>query len=190
VSALAVAPARAEPLDAGRALRGRRSGQAPVRGARARPRGASAAARVGRAALLAAALAAVGVFHVWSRTRVTETGYALGEVTRTHARLASEHDRLRLEVETLRNPRTLEKFATRFGMAPPAPGTVWVAGPRAAAAAAGGAGVDGVGHRPAPAGPPHATAGRAAAGPAAAPGERLGLRGPRAGGVRSGRERD
>jgi len=175
VSALAVASARAERC---------------LREERARPRSVPVTARVGRAALLAAAVAAVGVFHVWSRTRVTETGYALGEVTKAHARLSSEHDRLRLEVETLRNPRTLERFATRFGMAPPAPGTVWVAGPRAAAAAAGRAGVDGVGHRPAPAGPLPTTAGRAAAGPAAASGERVALRGPRAGGPSAAREHD
>ncbi len=139
---------------------------------------AGAAGRVARAAFLAGALAVVGVFHIWSRTRVLETGYALGELAKEHARLSSEHDRLRLEVETLRSPRALEKWAQKNrGMAPPAPGTVSVAHPRLASAAAGAAGVDGVGHRPAPAGP-LSQSGRVAAGPAAAPGEKVAFRGP------------
>jgi cell division protein FtsL len=120
---------------------------------KARPR-AGATARVLRVAAAAALLVALGVFHIWSRTRVLATGYELGELAKEHARLASEHDRLRIEVETLRSPSGLERYArTRLGMAPPAPGTVLAAGPRLASATAGGAGVDGVGHRSGPAEP-------------------------------------
>lgn len=162
----------------------------PPRTAAARP---GAPARVLRAAALASALVAVAVFHIWSRTRVLDAGYELGEQAKAHARLSSEHDRLRIEVETLRAPSRLEQYArTRLGMAPPAPGAVWVAGPRLASAAAGGAGGTGVDRRPAPAGPVVSTTSRsAAAGPSAAAGERVALRGPpRAGRAPPVREHD
>ncbi len=111
-------------------------------------------ARLGWTALVVALLAAVGVFHVWSRTRVLTAGYALGELQKEHVTLTSEHDRLRIEVETLRSPAVLEKVArTRLGMAPPAPGAVSAAGPHIALAGEGGKGVDRVKHRPGPAEP-------------------------------------
>jgi cell division protein FtsL len=131
-------------------------------------------------------LAAMVVAFIWTRTRTIATSYELGELQRAHALLTSEHDRLRIEVETLSSPAALERFArTRLGMAPPAPGTVWLAGPRRVA---GRAGEDGVGRRPSPAEP---QSGRAAAGAraasfdaardVAASGERVALRGlPRA----------
>lgn len=94
--------------------------------------------RVARAAALAAVAVALGVFHVWARTRVVAAGYELGELQKEHVRLSSEHDRLRIEVETLRSPAALERFArTRLGMAPPAPGAVRAAGPRLALAGGG-----------------------------------------------------
>jgi cell division protein FtsL len=141
------------------------------------------AAPVLRLASTVVLCAGLAVGFIWSRTRALASAYELGEHQRAHARLTSEHDRLRIEVETLRSPATLERFArTRLGMAPPAPGAVLAAGPRLAA---GRAGVDGVGHRPTPAEPLH---GRAAAGartassdaPRAAtdPGEQIALRGP------------
>ncbi len=121
---------------------------------------ASAAAvlpRLSSGALVAALVVALGVFHVWSRTRVLSAGYALGELQKEHMRLTSEHDRLRIEVETLRSPAVLERFArTRLGMAPPAPGAVQAAGPRLALAGGGGKDVDGV-TRPGPAEPARST---------------------------------
>jgi cell division protein FtsL len=81
---------------------------------------------LGRVAGYAALAALVGLFHVWSRTRVVAEGYRLASVQQEHSRLVSEHDRLRLEVEALRAPRALEEYArTRLGMAPPDPGPVW-----------------------------------------------------------------
>jgi cell division protein FtsL len=111
--------------------------------------------RLARAALVAAVAVGLGVFHVWARTRVVAAGYELGELQKEHVRLTSEHDRLRIEVETLRSPTALERFArTRLGMAPPAPGAVRAAGPRLALAGGGvGKDVDGVDHRPGPAEP-------------------------------------
>jgi cell division protein FtsL len=135
-----------------------------------------------------AAVASLGIFHIWSRTRVLATGYELGELQRAHAQLTSEHDRLRLEVESLRSPAALEKWArTKLEMAPPAPGSVRVAEPATATAAAGRAGGDGVDHRSVPAEPvvggrvagararvPGGMAARAVV----VPGEQVALRGP------------
>jgi len=149
--------------------------------------GAGAAGYVLRTTLLVSTIAALLIFHIWSRTRVLASGYELGELQRTHARLTSEHDRLRLEVESLRSPTTLEKVArTKLEMAPPAPGTVRVAERATATADAGRAGGDGV-DRTSPAGP---VGGRVAAGARApapggagrrdvvVPGEQVALRGP------------
>jgi cell division protein FtsL len=139
----------------------------------ARAAAAPVAPRLGRAALLAAVLAAIGIFHVWARTRVLSAGYALGELQQEHVRLTSDHDRLRIEVETLRSPATLERFArTRLGMAPPAPGAVLAAGPRLALAGGGGKGVPGVTH-PGPAEPSRTVVAlRAPRAPGGAPPER------------------
>jgi cell division protein FtsL len=102
--------------------------------------------------LLAAPLAAVGVFHVWSRTRVQGIGYELGRLEAEHRQLLAERDRLNLEVATLRSPGRLERFAReRLGMAPPAPGAV-VAGMVGGLGVAG-VGVDGADQRPGPAEP-------------------------------------
>ncbi len=155
-----------------------------TRGAATGRRRPIGAARLVRAAAVALAVAANAVFHIWSRTRVVAAGYRLGALQAEHTKLVSEQDRLRIEVETLRAPRALEEFARkRLGMAPPDSGPVWAAGPRTAPAAAGGAGVDGVGHHPGPAEPSlPGRAGRAAAG-VADPGTRVAFRGP----LRAGR---
>ena len=100
-------------------------------------------ALVARAGLLAGALAAVGVFEVWSHTRVTTAGYRLGELQKAQEKLRAEVRTLEVEVATLRAPGRLQAFArARLGMAPPAAGAV-VAG-RAGMVAAGRAGGSGV----------------------------------------------
>ena len=116
--------------------------------------GSTSVAAVVRCTLLVAALAGVGIFHVWSYTRVTTAGYRLGDLQRAQESLRAERNRLEVQVATLRAPGRLEAFArARLGMAPPAPGAV-VAG-RAVAAAAGWTGRAGGedGLRPAPAEP-------------------------------------
>ena len=147
--------------------------------------------------MAAVILVALGVFHIWSRTRVVTAGYELGELQRQHARLVAAHDQLRMEVEMPAFPApALEKVgAAKLEMAPPAPGTVRVAEPPVATATAGRAGGDGVEHRTSPAepaGPPRVdgAVGRAAAGARAGtpggvstravvvPGEQVALRGP------------
>jgi cell division protein FtsL len=140
----------------------------------------SGALRVLGAASLAALLGAVGVLHVWSRTGVTDAGYELARLETEHRRLASERDRLRIEVATLRAPGRLERFAReRLGMAPPAPGAV-VASVSGGKVLAGGVVGGGAGQRPGPAEPVSTRSGAALA---VAPGVRLALRpAPPAGG--------
>jgi cell division protein FtsL len=114
--------------------------------------GAQAFGTVARAALLVAALAGVGVFHVWSHTRVTSAGYRLDDLRRAREALRAERNRLEIEVATLRAPGRLSTLAReQLRMAPPAPGAVVAAG-RAAAGWAGRAG-GGVDLPPAPAEP-------------------------------------
>ncbi len=114
---------------------------------------------VGIELLVAAALiAALGVFHVWSRTRVLASGYALAELQQEHARLVAAQDRLQIELGMLTSFQALDQAArtklSKLGLAPPDRGAVWAASPgRPPTDGPGRAGVDGVGHRPRPAGP-------------------------------------
>jgi cell division protein FtsL len=102
---------------------------------------------------LAAPLAGIGVFHVWSRTRVQAAGYELGRLETEHRQLLAERDRLNLEVATLRSPGRLERFAReRLGMAPPAPGAVMAGMAGGGKGFLGGVG-DGADQRPGPAEP-------------------------------------
>ena len=101
------------------------SGRSDVAGAGAPRRASGPAHIVLRRAVLVAAVAAVGIVHVWSHTRVTAAGYRLGELQRTQEALRAQRDRLEVEVATLRAPGRLEEFArTRLKMALPAPGAV------------------------------------------------------------------
>ena len=120
-----------------------------MRGA-GRPGGSTA---VLMALALAAPLAGIGVFHVWSRTRVQAAGYELGRLESEHRQLLAERDRLNLEVATLRSPGRLERFAReRLGMAPPAPGAVMAGMAGGGKGFLGGVG-DGADPRPGPAEP-------------------------------------
>jgi hypothetical protein len=127
---------------------------AEARGARVQTGAWRLAAELWAAAILVAAL---GVFHVWSRTRVVAAGYALGELQAEHARLVATHDQLRIEREMLTAPKALERQVrttlSKLGMAPPDRGSVWAAGPGRPQDVPGRAGVDGVGDRPRPAEP-------------------------------------
>jgi len=152
------------------------------RAARSRARGPAVLAAVLGTALPVLLCAALAVLFIWTRTSALGAAYELAEAKREHERLTSLRGQLQLEVETLRSPRALEGWArANLGMAPPAPGTVLAAGLRQAA---GRAGVDGVGHRSAPAEP---LSGRAAGAREASwdasrdtrvSGERVALRGP------------
>ena len=93
-----------------------------IRSASKRP---AVAGPVLRTTLFVTLLAAMLVAFTWSRTRTLSAAYELGQRQWDHARLTAEHDRLLLEVEALKAPAALEKYArTRLSMAPPAPGAV------------------------------------------------------------------
>ena len=93
-----------------------------IRAASRRP---AVAGPVLRTTLFVTLLAAMLVAFTWSRTRTLTAAYQLGQLQKEHARLTAEHDRLLLEVEALKAPAALEKFArTKLSMAPPAPGAV------------------------------------------------------------------
>ncbi len=93
-----------------------------IRAASRRP---AVAGPVLRTTLFVVLLAAMLVAFTWSRTRTLTAAYELGLLQKEHARLTAEHDRLVLEVEALKAPAALERFArTRLSMAPPAPGAV------------------------------------------------------------------
>jgi hypothetical protein len=130
-----------------------RKGQTAHRGA---PAGVTGLAL--ELALAVALVAALGVFHVWSRTRVLASGYALAELQQEHALLVASQDQLRIELGMLTSFRALDQAArtklSKLGLAPPDRGAVWAASPeRPPTDGPGRAGVDGVGHRPRPAGP-------------------------------------
>jgi hypothetical protein len=128
------------------------------------PRSGPRLGRAGlRAAVAAGVIAALGVFHVWSRTRVLEAGYQLSSLQEEHARLVAAQDQLQLELSMLTSFRALDQTArgklARLGLAPPDRGAVWAAGPDRAIAGPSQAGGNGDGHRPRPAGPILASAG-------------------------------
>ncbi len=125
-------------------------------------RGARPGATIGvgglKLALLAALVAALGVFHVWSRTRVLEAGYQLSALQAEHARLVGAQDQLKLELSMLTSFRALDQAArgklARLNLAPPDRGAVWAAGgPDRAITGPSQAGGKVDGHPPRPAGP-------------------------------------
>jgi cell division protein FtsL len=72
------------------------------------------------AVLLFALFAAVGILHVTSRVLVVDMGYRLSRAESEGRALAREHDRLKLELATLKAPARLERLAReQLGMAMP-----------------------------------------------------------------------
>ena len=64
--------------------------------------------------------AAVGMLHVTSRVLVVDMGYRLSKAESESRALTREHDRLKLELATLKAPGRLEKVAReKLGMAMP-----------------------------------------------------------------------
>jgi cell division protein FtsL len=80
-------------------------------------------------ALIALLFAAVGVLHVTSRVMVVDAGYKLSHLEAENRQLSLEHDRLTLELATLKAPSKLEALAHgKLGMgAPPSSAVITVA---------------------------------------------------------------
>jgi len=65
-------------------------------------------------------LTLVSIFHVWSRVRVIDLNLQLAEVTRQMKEQHQEHNRLKLEVASMRTPARIEALARgELGMALP-----------------------------------------------------------------------
>ncbi len=77
------------------------------------------------AALLVVLFATVGIVHVTSRVLVVKVGYQLSSLDQQSSELMREHDRLKLELATLRSPAHLESIARQqLQMGPPAPSAI------------------------------------------------------------------
>ncbi len=77
------------------------------------------------AALLVVLFATVGIVHVTSRVLVVKVGYQLSSLDQASSDLMREHDRLKLELATLRSPSRLEAIARqKLNMGPPAPSAI------------------------------------------------------------------
>ncbi|MGQ0504214.1 MAG: cell division protein FtsL [Myxococcaceae bacterium] len=75
--------------------------------------------RLGPPAVIALAFAAAGIVHVCSRVLVVDMGYRLSTLERQSRELTREHDRLKLELATLKSPNRLERIARdQLGMGP------------------------------------------------------------------------
>ncbi|MHB8872666.1 MAG: cell division protein FtsL [Myxococcaceae bacterium] len=80
--------------------------------------------------LLCALFVAVGIMHVTSRVLVVDVGYKLSKLDQESRGLTREHDRLKLELATLKSPGKLEQLAReKLKMVPPPAGTVFTVPP-------------------------------------------------------------
>ena len=78
------------------------------------------------AALLVVMFATVGIVHVTGRVLVVKVGYELSRLDQEASELTREHDRLKLELATLRSPARLESIAReKLQMGPPAPSAIF-----------------------------------------------------------------
>lgn len=76
-------------------------------------------------ALLCGLFVAVGIMHVTSRVLVVNLGYKLSNEEQASRNLTREHDRLKLELATLKSPSKLEREAReQLKMVPAPAGTV------------------------------------------------------------------
>lgn len=74
---------------------------------------------------------AVGVIHVTSRVMVVHVGYRLSALEQQTIDLVRDHERLKLELATLKNPARLERIAhEQLGMISPPVGGVISLAPR------------------------------------------------------------
>lgn len=65
-------------------------------------------------------LTVVSIFHVWSRVEVIDLNLQLADVTRLMKEQQQEHNRLKLEVASLKTPARIETLAKgELGMALP-----------------------------------------------------------------------
>jgi cell division protein FtsL len=77
------------------------------------------------AVVVLALVTAVGLVHVTGRVMVVDAGYRLSRAEAESRTLQREHDRLKVELATLKTPARLERLAReKLGMGLPAAGAV------------------------------------------------------------------
>lgn len=96
----------------------RRLGRAVAGKARIRRVGPLMAVVVSVAALI------VGLYYVWSRMQMVQTGYEISELERKNRDLQKRARELMLEIASLQSPSELEKKASKIGLIFPEMGKV------------------------------------------------------------------
>jgi cell division protein FtsL len=82
--------------------------------------------------VLVASAVVVALIHVWVHLQVIASGYEIARETRTRHELAELNQRLRLELETRKDPAVIERRAREeLHMTPPDPAAVRVLRPSA-----------------------------------------------------------
>jgi cell division protein FtsL len=76
------------------------------------------------AVVLSAAVLFVGLYYVWTRMQMVQTGYEISNLERKNRELKKRTRELLLEIASLQSPEELEKKASKIGLALPEMGKV------------------------------------------------------------------
>jgi cell division protein FtsL len=76
------------------------------------------------ALVLSAAVLCVGLYYVWTRMQMVQTGYEISTLERKNRELKKRTRELLLEIASLQSPGELEKKASKIGLALPEMGKV------------------------------------------------------------------
>jgi cell division protein FtsL len=76
------------------------------------------------AVVLSAAVLFVGLYYVWTRMQMVQTGYEISTLERKNRELKKRTRELLLEIASLQSPGELEKKASKIGLALPEMGKV------------------------------------------------------------------
>jgi cell division protein FtsL len=76
------------------------------------------------AVVLSAAVLFVGMYYVWTRMQMVQTGYEISELERKNRDLKKRTRELLLEIASLQSPGELEKKASNIGLTLPEMGKV------------------------------------------------------------------
>ncbi len=76
------------------------------------------------AVVLSVAVLFVGLYYVWTRMRMVQTGYEISTLEHKNRELKKRTRELLLEIASLQSPGELEKKASKIGLALPEMGKV------------------------------------------------------------------
>lgn len=74
--------------------------------------------------VLSAAVLFVGLYYVWTRMQMVQTGFEISSLEKKNRELKKRTRELLLEIASLQSPEELEKKASRIGLALPEMGKV------------------------------------------------------------------